>query len=103
MNDHKLMELAAKAVGMEYPHILKNGGRVWDPRTDDGDALRLAAELYLVVAVIKATHEKPAFTAVYHFNGPEHVTEDHGNNANAATRLAIVRAAAAIGETMCEK
>ena len=73
---------------------------LWIPRDDDGDALRLAGKLYLVVAVMKATHDQPAFTAVYHFNGPEHVSEVHGEDKDAATRLAVLRVAAAIGEKM---
>jgi hypothetical protein len=107
-DDRELLELAAKAAGIEYgwQHIYDDyeGSTSekwdWNPLTDDGDALRLAAARYLVVAVMKATHEKPAFTAVYHFNGSEHMTEEHGNDAKAATRRAIVRSAAAIGETM---
>jgi hypothetical protein len=108
MTDRELLELAAKAAGIEYgwQHIYDDyeGSTSekwdWNPLTDDSDALRLAVKLHLVVASIKATHEKPAFTAVYHFNGPEHVTEEHGNDAKAATRRVIVRAAAAIGETI---
>jgi hypothetical protein len=104
MKDRGLLEPAAKAAGILGFWVdsgLNTGSNatpiIWNPLTDDGDALRLAAARYLVVAVMKATHEKPAFTAVYHFNGPEHVTEEHGNDAKAATRRAIVRAAAAIG------
>jgi hypothetical protein len=112
--DRELLELAAKAAGYKRTRIAPNGmnqvhgwhegydndWEYWDPIFDEGDAQRLAVKLYLVVAVMRATHDKPAFTAVYHFNGPEHVSEMHGEDANAATRRAIVRAAAAIGEAM---
>lgn len=123
MSDRKLLELAAKiatASGMklhkyhndddpdEYVEwrieaIAGDGStwhKLWNPRTNEDDSQRLAVKLYLVVAVMRATHAKPAFTAVYHFNGPEHVSEEHGDDPNAATRLAILRCAAAIGEAM---
>ena len=119
MTDRELLEKAAKAVGIEVPKKLNNwmtygdryGFQWWNmdgtktektfnPLHNYGDALSLAVKLYLVVAVMKATHDKPSFTSVYHFNGPEHVSEPHGDDANAATRRAIVRAAAAIGETL---
>jgi len=57
MDDRELLELAAKAAGIEVrPHpnralsktmlfIGSNGN--WNPLTDDGDALRLAVELGL--------------------------------------------------------
>ena len=61
--DRELLELAAKAAGIRLGWIgdtsfdctkLKAGkptykGALWRPLTDDGDALRLAAELRLVV------------------------------------------------------
>lgn len=63
---------------------------LWNPLTDDGDALRLAVRLELEIRV---------------FNGSAHAgkqdvfwrTEQVGDDPYAATRLAIVRAAAAIG------
>lgn len=57
----------------------------WNPLEEDGDALRLAAKLYLWEAV-RLAHRlfgEPGCPDIY-----------------AATRLAIVRAAAAIGEQM---
>jgi hypothetical protein len=38
---------------------------------------------------MKAERDKPAFTAVYHFNGAEHVCEPHNGDPDAATRLAV--------------
>lgn len=56
---------------------------VWSPLTDDGDALRLAAKLYLWEAVRLAHREVSGDVDIY-----------------AATRRAIVRAAAAVGANL---
>ena len=95
MSDKELLELAAKAagyscrirttkIGIEKFYI---NGHVWNPLTDDGDALRLAVKLNLTVCsgpvysyVVGCTQEK---------NNGDHY---------AATRRAIVRAAAEIGK-----
>ena len=104
----KLLELAAKAAGMivgddvmqySWDYDMKtmlrrncNGTATqWNPLTDDGDALRLA------VKVLGWPHGGRAFkdevcTMVSVGKLPD--------NPYAATRLAIVRAAAALGETM---
>lgn len=117
MTDRELLELAAKATGIEvWPgigvqsHMLftrsaKSGydGRVtgveWNPLTDDGDALRLA-----VVLNMEVYHADDGGMACYASwptaRGFSYAIERHGVNAVAATRRAIVRAAAAIGETM---
>ena len=102
MNDRELLELAAKAAGIEEGI----GGAFWtefgvfDPLTDDGDALRLAVKLGLAIRVL----EKCVFVE----SDPETLLgqsqyselEMYGNSAPyAATRRAIVRTAAAIGET----
>lgn len=103
MTDHELLEKAAKAAGYDksmetegrcdmsgnWKVFIKKrywvGGRectqTWNPLTDDGDALRLAAKLYLWEAVRLAHREVTADVDIY-----------------AATRRAIVLAAAAIGE-----
>jgi hypothetical protein len=95
MTDRELLELAAKAAGLKgwkfyeehpvdgYPRHsfgMRLGGNRWNPLTDDGDALRLAAKLFLWQAVR---------------DGYQHVDSD--NDIYAATRRAIVRAAAEIG------
>ena len=87
MTDRELLEAAAKAAG---------GGFVigyWNPLTDDGDALRLTVKLGLAVSV------EYQFGSTSVLWGPPtgHVREDHGNDPYAATRRAIVRAAAEIG------
>ena len=116
MNDRELLELAAKSCG--YPisegyyeestngawWVYVNGSgeppndsawtEIWNPQTDDGDALRLAVKLNLLVQ----------FNARHIF-----VCDDAGvqlaflgkkDDPYAATRRAIVRAAAEIGRRM---
>lgn len=107
MNDRELLELAAKAAGNIEYFWTENGnlvlsdpdGKRWNPLTDDGDALRLAVKLGLAIRVL----EKCVFVE----SDPETLLgqsqyselEMYGNSdPYAATRRAIVRAAAAIGE-----
>lgn len=105
-NDKELLELAAKAYGIEVVHMcdpVESGetgsdffhadGKYWNPLTDDGDALRLAVKLGLAISVsipldgvMVGTHTEAA-------------EEQLGNDPYAATRRAIVRAAAEIGRT----
>ena len=113
MSDRELLELAAKAAGIDYKHDnwdwkhedhcafwdyddLCTCGARWNPRDDDGDALRLAVKLGLTVAQLITSRE------VYVFNHEEtvEVYEDYGTDPDAATRQAIVRAAAEIGRNM---
>jgi hypothetical protein len=104
MTDLELLELAAKATGIDWfdEPAAKQGrglhlksGRFWNPLTDDGDALRLAVKLGLAVSV----EYQVGSTSVLWGPPTGHVREDHGNNDPfAATRRAIVRAAAALGE-----
>ena len=116
MNDRELLELAAKAAGLRLSeHQTSQEGaplwldrehanpvthsRDWNPLTDDGDALRLAVSLGIdlewradgrVAAYRHATSNGYCFTAL------ESSREDRA----AATRRAIVRAAAEIGKEM---
>ena len=100
MSDKELLELAAKAAGNIEYFWTENGnlvlsdpdGKRWNPLTDDGDALRLAVRRGIEVR---------------NFNGKSHAgrqghfwcTEDWFPDGDqyAATRRAIVRAAAAVG------
>lgn len=105
--DRELLELAAKAAGvkgrvMEYTasiSIMLDGGDPdepswWNPLTDDGDALRLAVKLDMQVTLY--LHD--GVTNAY---GQGHVVDEpHSNDPVAATRRAIVRAAAEIGKNM---
>jgi len=102
MTDKELLTLAAKAAGIELmknfmvPNTVarKKDGWLWAPLTDDGDALRLAVKLRLELGF-------PKEYCVWSFGTNGVVcTEDPSNDPYAATRRAIVRAAAEIGRGM---
>ena len=102
MTDRALLEAAAKAVGYEYseigggsrhdpkPGIIQPYVR-WNPLTDDGDALRLAVqlELQITVGIIGSR--------VNNWDSSVRCIEESRTDLCAATRRAIVRAAAEIG------
>jgi hypothetical protein len=120
MTDREMLEYAAKAAGV-HPRRLERGGpsgqvwieeaeiwvHGWDPLTDDGDALRLAVKLRIsliheqeymggpVLETLEATSPRISL------DGSRHVSTECLNDLNgdefAATRRAIVRAAAEIG------
>lgn len=102
MTDRKLLEAAAKAAGGIRPDLdcqwngsglwfSGNGeGVLWNPLTDDGDALRLAVKLRMNVF-----HAAIKVYALDEDGGIE-VEQGHENDPIAATRRAIVRAAAAM-------
>lgn len=111
-SDRELLELAARAHGglervgtFGWIHVDSRGqrGAWWSPLTDDGDALRLAVKLRLGI-----DHNHPADQQRWVIAersgcegcyGPVSCVEDdfeNESNRNAATRRAIVRAAAAI-------
>lgn len=107
MNDRELLELAAKAAGYKYSDLCFSGesGLVllgdpmqtyWDPIADDGDALRLAVKLSIDMSF---NFENAVF--VYADEVME-TLDRNGNDLCAATRRAIVRAAAEIGRQMQE-
>ena len=107
MTDRELLEMAAKAAGYEivgiaHKHIAqgvgeddllmandRGGDSVWNPLTDDGDALRLAVKLNMM-----EEGSKPFCELMWRLS-TETGTDDY-----AATRRAIVRAAAEIGKAM---
>jgi len=99
MSDRELLELAAKAAGYEYA---KHGGYIvvdgipgnWNPLQDDGDALRLAVNLQIDV-------KHYGYYVVAWFEGGFIGTGKipYGDDTYAATRRAIVRAAAEIGRS----
>ena len=105
--DKELLELAAKAAGYQYlwniDSLLIRGleGR-WNPLTDDGDALRLAVKLNLDVfhswTYAKSELEPLANVVVGYAEQAILLGEIKGDDPYAATRRAIVRAAAEIGE-----
>lgn len=103
MNDREMLELAAKAAGIRLgefwtPFLGRHHAQAWNPLTDDGDALRLAVKLGMEVYI--DTHpEGCECTEVKTFAPhPDWIIINHEGNPSAATRHAIVRAAAAIGE-----
>jgi hypothetical protein len=118
MTDRELLEKAAKAAGIRYdaeqsvPHPKsgcfwglwltfdgeppENARRYFNPLTDDGDALRLAVKLQLIVSCAYGMTAAAMETGVH----DDVVEFHHESDPQAATRRAIVRAAAAIGEAL---
>jgi hypothetical protein len=120
--DRELLELAAKVSGVKLRWKLGHGqiklppatsfyirgglDVYWNPLTDDGDALRLAVRLGLTIGnehesagvsycTRGDTEEFPAVQSGKPGDPPGVTAEDY-----AATRRAIVRAAAEIGKAM---
>jgi predicted amino acid dehydrogenase len=101
MTDKELLELAAKAAGIEIkwdtPYkAVWDFAQVpnWTPLTDDGDALRLAVILGMNINVVTSG------VFVSRFEDEPVIAEKTNDDVYAATRRAITRAAAAIGEAM---
>lgn len=98
--DRELLELAAKAAGIVYDPLhqlikVTTGWHAWNPLTDDGDALRLAVNLE-VGPLISSN-----FVYIKRYYEDTHILRDPlGADRYAATRRAIVRAAAEIGRAM---
>lgn len=113
MTDRELLELAAKAAGigpLDFDYATREGHgfyfgprlpmpqgvfmaatwTYWDPITNDADALRLAVKLRLHVDTWDG------FVQVFHESGGVSETF-YGSDSYAATRRAIVRAAAELG------
>ncbi len=105
MNDRELLELAAKAAGIEllwrrgHPYRGANNVRrdEWNPLADDGDALRLAVRLRLDVMFFEGLQEVHSAHCTVDFSA---TGESYGENVEVAARRAIVRAAAEIGRWM---
>ncbi|HID9812575.1 TPA: hypothetical protein ACXI4M_003904 [Pseudomonas aeruginosa] len=114
MNDRELLELAARAAGIKARWFKVNQWRrldgcrlhigqknvfgthhrkPWNPLTDDGDALRLAVTLGLLVDICR-DHTCVCSETV------DPILQDQGKEKGEATRRAIVRAAAEIGKSM---
>ncbi len=106
VTDKELLELAAKAFGYRKKTDWWDGwsdegretGDYWNPLTDDGDALRLAVKLNLSIStgpcIVKCNSISGALRG--NFIEEDSIYQDR----YAATRRAIVRAAAEIGEGM---
>jgi len=105
MTDQELLELAAKAAGMpafasgatglRVSHDGRRSGYIWNPLTDDGDALRLAVKLGIDISQFPVTEKVEAWAHMSYGLG-----EDYKGDPYAATRRAIVRAAAEIGKSI---
>ena len=115
MTDRELLELAAKAAGLDDAryctfagmeercgfggaiysdkHAAGMGSGYWNPLEDDGDALRLAVKLDIVVW--EFSQYNCALVEVRYGKASGEYTEP-GEDRYAATRRAIVRAAAEI-------
>ena len=103
LTDRELLEAASKAAGLKARFLeshapgLKLFGedRPWNPLADDGDALRLAGRLRLSVV-----HSTCGAAMCMSHDGSVNLTEQpgkgYGEDHYAATRRAIVRAAAAM-------
>lgn len=115
--DRELLELAAKAAGIEhgiffdawpedglptaYARIAKH--RRWSPLSDDGDALRLAVALDIAIFPPRDSAGDFAIASLpeegdHSENWIQEFVQD--GNKPAATRRAIVRAAAEIGRSL---
>ena len=102
MTDRELLEDAAKAAGLKPPLPMHGPGLTWghgwwNPITDDGDALRLAVKLNLGISI--PIHKTIRADVVCFRNSSVNVRQE-GEDPYAATRRAIVRAAAEIGRSM---
>lgn len=95
MTNRELLELAAKAAGivLHWHEPTKSawvdGPQTWGPLTDDGDALRLAVKCGIDISFNDAAECVYAGESMEPFNRNPDIC--------AATRRAIVRAAAVIG------
>ncbi len=108
MTDRELLEAAARAAGYpidsrasfrtwrEFDKVSvlnpKGGHTLWNPLSDDGDALRLAVALRITPHIDSNMTEAEAATR----QAGGFFAEPHIDDPYAATRRAIVRAAAAL-------
>jgi hypothetical protein len=107
MTDRELLELAAKAAGVPKRDLSDRFDcweetpiqihRAWSPLTNDGDALRLAVKIGITV---NPPYEHDDVATASHWKSNYFQIEKAGSNPYAATRRAIVRAAAEIGKAM---
>ena len=97
--DRELLEMAAKAIslpecgwmGPAFMYVKDNRFTDWNPLTDDGDALRLAVKLNLSIS----QHQHGAGWVDVGV-----IKQLTGGDPYAATRRAIVRAAAEMGKSI---
>lgn len=108
MTDRELLELAAKAAGIDY---IISGGQLWttiegsinkhterwNPLANDGQALRLAVALEMLVHIENCFY---VIVCKEDVSCVEHIGNDGKGCIYAATRRAIVCAAAEIGKEL---
>jgi hypothetical protein len=115
MTDKELLELAAKAAGIKIIRFTDTGWALyvdknedgkywqsWNPLDSDGDALRLAVKLHMT---IDRSETRPAAYVYCDWRDECDIQaiEPYNDDPCAATRRAIVRAAADIGLAMKEE
>ena len=100
MTNRELLELAAKAAGIEHVTPMMVEWGKWNPLTDDGDALRLAVKLELSVYPPQPKTANYYASCVQNHEATIDCCEPSESDPYAATRRAIVRAAAEIGKGM---
>lgn len=116
MTDRELLELAAKAAdeqidwedfrdyGSYIAYKLRFENEFWNPLADDGDALRLAVKLRIDICTEENDSHPTEDRQICHVNawplGGAGASEDRNPDPYAATRRAVVRAAAEIGKAM---
>ena len=106
MEDEELLELAAKAAKAAGEHISWAttgkycfiGNDIWLPLDAGGDALRLATKLG--ISIVMGTYKVACEVIPQEDDNNICVTESYGDDADAAVRRAIVRAAAEIGRNL---
>lgn len=105
MEDRALIEYACLAAGMtgwlygyrmlddrSYEYGMTKDGILWNPLTDDGDALRLAIKLNIDIMFFKGFQE---VLCCGQGDIDSNTIEPYGDDIDASTRKAIVRCAAA--------
>jgi hypothetical protein len=117
MTNQQLLELAAKATSLNIKAQSVNADdrwigfivgekhtrekKFWNPLEDDGDALRLAVKLKLSLYTPFWGHANFAEVGIREHDGEvKSICREYNDDSYAATRRAIVRAAAEIGKGM---
>jgi hypothetical protein len=105
MNDRELLEMAAKAAGIELEWSIDptmsprtKDTRIWNPIKYSGDALGLAVKLRLDIRI--NDYDTLCYGRNITEGEPAAETHSEFDDPYAATRLAITRAAAEIGKAM---
>lgn len=103
-SDRELLEAAARAGGVnidparhdyEWGFAIRGTATWWNPLTDDGDAFRLAVKLCIDIKPPRTEDDDAQARQIEQSFGMFETQRD--TDPYAATRRAIVRAAAAIG------